>query len=151
SRLRGSGLPMREAEVKRRLAEQLRAEGFLNLRVRYGQEPGIDIEAQFPDSRRWLYIEVKGTRPGGHETASRRAALGEALWQIFSVYDGMAVCAIALPDTRGFRKLVQQILTPLSQLCLHILYVGEDEMWHQAPNELLPRRIASLKEALSRD
>lgn len=140
---------MREAEVKRRLAERLQAEGFLNLRVRYGQEPGIDIEAQFPDSRRWLYIEVKGTRSGGYDTANRRAVLGEALWQIFSVYDGSAVCAIALPNTRGFRRLIEQILTPLSRLRLHILYVGEDELWHQAPNEPLPCRITSLKEALS--
>jgi len=144
-----SGFPVREAEVKRRLAEQLQAEGFMNLRVRYGQEPGIDIEAQFPDSHRWLYIEVKGTRLGGHATSARRAALGEALWQIFSVYDGSAVCAIALPHTRGFRQLVDRILTPLSRLCLHILYVGENELWHQAPHEPLPRRINSLKEALS--
>lgn len=66
-----------------------------------------------------------------------------------SVYDGSAVCAIALPHTRGFRQLVDRILTPLSRLCLHILYVGENELWHQAPHEPLPRRINSLKEALS--
>lgn len=120
----------------------------MNLQVRYGQEPGIDIEAQFPNSRRWLYIEVKGTRPGAHEAASRRAALGEALWQIFSVYDGSAVCAIALPNTRGFRQLVRRILTPLGILRLHILYVGERELWHQAPDEPMPQPIAGLRETL---
>jgi hypothetical protein len=61
---------MREREVKQRLAEQLRKEGFMNLNVRYGQEHGIDIEAQFPRSRRWLYIEVKGERPGDRRQRS---------------------------------------------------------------------------------
>lgn len=140
---------MREDEVKRRLAEQLRAEGFMNLKVRYGQERGIDIEAQFPDFRRWLYIEVKGDRPGGQEAATRRAALGEALLQILEVYDGSAACAIAVPDSRGFRGLAQRLLLPLQKLGLHVIFVGEEGLWHLGPRSgPLPQRISSLKEVL---
>jgi hypothetical protein len=143
---------MREREVKQRLAEQLRKEGFMNLNVRYGQEHRIDIEAQFPRSRRWLYIEVKGERPGGQEAAKRRAALGEALLQILSVYDGSAVCAIALPFTRGYQNLVRQILVPLQRLELHMIFVREGEIWHLAPGSqgFLPQKVAALMEALER-
>lgn len=142
---------MRERQVKEILAQKLQAEGFMNLTVRYGNERGVDIEAQFPDSGRRLYIEVKGERPGAHETAKRRVALGEALLQIFAVYDGSSVCAIALPNTRGFRSLAQRVFTPLSRLELHALFVGEDgEIWHLGPKTPagLPRRISSLKEVL---
>lgn len=139
---------MREREVKERLAERLRSEGFMNLRVRYGQERGIDIEAQFPDSRRWVYIEVKGDRPGGQEAATRRAVLGEALLQLFEVYDGSAICAIALPDSQGFRGLAQRILLPLQKMGLHVIFVGEG-FWHLGPRSGPgPRKISSLKEVL---
>ena len=143
---------MREREVKQQLAEQLRKEGFMNLKVRYGQEHGIDIEAQFPKSRRWLYIEAKGERPGGQEAAKRRVALGEALLQILSVYDGLAVCAIALPFTHGYQNLVRQILVPLQRLELHMIFVREDEVWHLAPGSkgFLPQKVASLREVLER-
>jgi len=141
---------VREREVKERLAERLRSEGLMNLRVRYGREHGIDIEAQFPATRRWLYIEVKGERPGGQATANRRTALGEALLQIFEVYNGSAACAIALPNTRGFQNLARRILMPLGRLGLHLIFVGEEEIWHLAPNAPggLPRKVSSLKEVL---
>ena len=141
---------VREREVKRLLAQRLQEEGFMNLKVRYGPERGIDIEAQFPDSRRHLYIEVKGERPGGQATATRRAALGEALLQILSVYDGSAVCAIALPFTRGYQNLVRRILVPLRRLGLHMIFVRGDEIWHLAPGSpgFLPRKAASLREVL---
>ena len=143
---------VREREVKRLLAQRLREEGFMNLKVRYGREHGIDIEAQFPETRRWLYIEVKGERPGGQATATRRAALGEALLQILSVYDGSTVCAIALPFTRGYQNLVRRILVPLHRLGLHMIFVREDEVWHLAPGSpgFLPQRVASLREVLER-
>ncbi len=141
---------MRESKAKRILAERLDAEGFMNLTVRYGQKRGIDIEAQFPDSGRWLYIEVKGERAGGQAAATRRAALGEALLQAFSVYDDSAVCAIALPNTRGFRNLIRRMLVPLRKLGLHVIFVGEEEIWHLGPDTPggLPRRVSSLKEVL---
>ena len=142
---------MRERKVKQILAQRIEDEGFMNLKVRYGSERGVDIEAQFPDSRRWLYIEVKGERPGGQETAQRRVVLGEALLQVFSIYDGSSVCAIALPNTRGFRNLAQRIFLPLSRLGLHVIFVGENgEIWHLGPATPagLPRRVPSLRKAL---
>lgn len=138
---------MREREVKQRLAERLRSEGFMNLKVRYSSERGIDIEAQFPDSRRWVYIEAKGKRAGGQEAATRRAVLGEALLQVFEVYDGSAVCAIALPETRGFRSLARRILLPLGRLGLNVIFVGEEGLWHLGKGAM-PRKVSSLKEVL---
>lgn len=123
----------------------------MNIRVRYGNERGVDIEAQFPDTRRWIFIEVKGERSGSQKTAQQRAALGEALLQIFNVYDSTSVCAIALPNTRGFQKLIRNIFLPLSRLRIHVLFIGEDgEIWHAGPTTPagLPRRISSLREAL---
>lgn len=51
----------------------------------------------------------------------------------------------------GFMNLTVRILTPLGRLRLHVLYLGEHEIWHQAPNGTMPQRISSLKEALGRD
>ena len=141
---------MRERKVKQILAQHLEEEGFMNLKVRYGSERGVDIEAQFPESGRWLYMEVKGTRTGA-QAATIRAVFGEALLQVFSIYDGSAVCAIALPNTRGFRGLAQRVFLPLSRLGLHVVFVGKDgEIWHLGPTAPagLPRRVSSLRKAL---
>jgi len=141
---------VREQKVKQILAEHLKMEGFMNLKVRYGHERGIDIEAQFPESGRWLYIEVKGTRTGA-QAANIRQVFGEALLQIFSIYDGSSVCAIALPNTQEFRRLARQIFMPLSRLGVHALFVGKNgEIWHLGPKTPagLPRRVSSLKEVL---
>lgn len=141
---------MRERRVVEILAQRLMKEGFLNVKPRYGSERGVDLEAQFPDSRRWLYIEAKGERPGSHETAKRRVVLGEALFQIFNIYDDSAVCAIALPNTRGFRNLARGIFGPLSRLGVHVLFIGEDgEVWHLDPKKVgLPHRVPCLREEL---
>lgn len=53
-------------------------------------------------------------------------ALGEALLQILSLYDGSSVCVIALPNTRGFRSLAQKVHPPLARLGIHVLFVGGD-------------------------
>lgn len=124
---------MREREVVRRLAERLQAEGVLNLKVRYGQEHGPDIEAELPTSHRRLFIEAKGERPGGQEGAKRRVALGEALFQILSVYDTDVVCALGLPFTKGYQTLVRNVLPGLRKLGVHVLWVRDDEIWHLSP------------------
>ncbi|GAA6751420.1 hypothetical protein Thermus77412_19730 [Thermus antranikianii] len=143
---------MRERRVTEILAQKLKEEGFVNLTVRSGKEHGPDIEAKLPASGRKLYVEAKGERPGGPEGSKRRIALGEALLQILSLYDGSSVCAIALPNTRGFRNLVPKVYPPLARLGIHVLFVDEDgQIWHLGPKETLksvPRRIDSLKEAL---
>ena len=141
---------MREREVTRRIAERLKAEGVLNMTVRYQQEHGPDIEAELPDTRKKLYIEAKGERPGGQETAKRRVALGEALFQILSVYDLDVICVIALPYTKGYQDLVKRIMPGLRQLHLHVLFVGADGIWHLSPktNGFFPTKPVLLLEAL---
>jgi len=141
---------MREREVVKRIAERLRIEGLMNLQVRYGQEQGLDIEGVLPSSRRRLYIEAKGDRPGGQEAAKRRVALGEALYQILAVYDADVVCAIALPSNQGFQRLLRNILPGLHRLGLHVLLVGDTDIWHLAPSAqgFFPSKPQSLIEAL---
>jgi len=146
-------MAMRERRVKQILAERLLAEGFMNLRVRYGNERGIDMEAQFPESGRRLYIEVKGERPGKQEASKRRVAFAEALLQIFFVYDSFAVCAIGVPHTRSFRRLVQKLHLPLKRLGLHVLLVDRDgRIWHLDPQNPpgVVRPVSSLANALGR-
>jgi hypothetical protein len=135
---------MRERRVTEILAQRLQEERFMSLAVRYGQEQGPDLEARLPASGRRVYIEAKGEQPGGNESAKRRTALGKALLQILLRYDSISVCAIALPNTRGFHP-------PLARLGIHVLLVGEDgQIWHLGPKTPagLPRRIASLKDTL---
>ncbi len=139
---------MQERDVTRTLAERLRREGLLNLTVRYGSEPGPDIEGWLPRSRRRLFVEAKGERPSGNE----RAAVGEALLQILSRYDADVVCALALPYTDRFEDLVRSILPGLRQLGLHILLVRRAQIWHLGPQAagFFPARPDSLLEALDR-
>ena len=142
---------MRERRVTEILAQRLQEERFMSLGVRYGQEQGPDLEARLPASGRRVYIEAKGEQPGGNESAKRRTALGKALLQILLRYDSISVCAIALPNTRGFRNLAQKVHPPLARLGIHVLLVGEDgQIWHLGPKTPagLPRRIASLKDTL---
>lgn len=124
----------------------MKAEGVLNLKVRYGQERGPDIEAQLPDSYRLLFIEAKG------ETAAPDVDLGTALHQILTRYDGQAVCGIALPFTERYKKLVRNILPGIQRLGLHILFVRDAEVWHLSPNAagFFPTKPVSLVEALKK-
>jgi hypothetical protein len=141
---------MREREVVKRIAERLRVEGVMILQVRYGQEQGPDIEGILPTCQRHLYIEAKGERPGGQESAKRRVALGEALYQTLAVYDADVVCAIALPFNAGYQRLLQKVLPGIRRLGLHVLLVRDDEIWHLAPTApgFFPTKPTSLIEAL---
>ncbi|HDI11152.1 MAG TPA: hypothetical protein ENF77_02370 [Candidatus Acetothermia bacterium] len=141
---------MREREVKKTLSEHLRADGFKLLDVRYRSRRGIDIEALCPEAGPKVYIEVKGERSGPNPQAKRRAALGEALLQVLEVYDGFSVCAIALPDTRGFRSLVARVHPPLKALGIHVVFVDEKGFSHLGPDSPtpLPQPISSLRHVL---
>jgi len=141
---------MREREVTRKVAERLKSDGILNLTVRYGSEPGPDIEGELPKTGRHLFVEAKGERPGGSEGAKRRVALGEALFQIFCSYDEEVVCAIALPRTEGYEDLLRRMLPALRRLGLHVLLVKDAEIWHLAPNAagLFPTIPKSITEVL---
>ncbi len=139
---------MREREVTRTLAEQLRAEGLLNLQVRYRNERGPDIEGTLPRSGRILYVEAKGERTN----VSERVIMGEALLQILSHYDRDVVCALAVPYTSGFESVLRNILPGLRRLGLHVLLVSEGEVWYLGPQAagFFPERPARLVEVLDR-
>lgn len=137
---------MREREIVKTVAEQLRAEGLMDLKVRYKNERGPDIEGYLPRSRRRVFIEAKGERPSGNE----RAAVGEALLQILSQYDTDVVCAIALPFVARFQHLVRSTLPGLKRLGLHVLLVRDGEVWHLGPRAagFFPSKPESLIEML---
>lgn len=141
---------MREKEIKALIARKLKDEGFSFPQVRYGSRRGIDIETKHPDTKVPIFMEIKGERPGGSESAKSRAAVGEALFQIFSVYDGSSLCALVFPKTKRFLNLLKRVKKPLSELKIHILFVNEKGIWHLAPDSPLPfpQKIDSLREAL---
>lgn len=135
---------MREREVIRKVVERLKCEGILSLQVRYGREHGPDIEARLPNSRRLLFIEAKG------DVKAPDSAIGVALYQILTRYDGQAVCGIALPLTESYKKLARKILPAIQRLGLHLIFVKEDEIWHLSPNAsgFFPSKPESLVEVL---
>jgi hypothetical protein len=139
---------MRERKVTKTIADRLSAEGLLNPQARYRNEPGPDIEGTLPRSGRTLYIEAKGERRNVRE----RVALGEALLQILRYYDWDVVCALAVPYTDGFVRVLRDILPGLRRLGLHLLLVREGEVWYLGPqaNGFFPERPARLIEVLDR-
>ncbi len=145
----GKDAAMREREIVQILAKRLAEEG-VSMTVRYGPVRGPDIEGQLPRSRRRFFIEAKGERPGGAETAKRRVAMGEVLLQILPVYDRDVVCAIALPNHPGYRRLVRRILPGLLRLDMHVFFVDNEGIRHLSPNAsgFLPRKVHSVSEAL---
>jgi hypothetical protein len=137
---------MRERHVIKLVALRLQAEGVLNLQVRYAPERGPDIEAQLPQSRRLLFLEAKG------ETKAPDVALGTALYQILTRYDGHVVCGVALPFTERYEMLVRNILPGVQRLGLHILFVKDEQVWYLSPNAagFFPTKPTSLVEAIEK-
>jgi len=125
---------MREREVTKVVAARLREEGALNLKVRYGSEGGPDIECDLPGSGRRLYVEAKGFRAGGKVSQNCRTTVGEALLQIFSIYDRDVLCAMALPYSDGYTTVVRNIMPGLRVLGVHVLLVRGTEVWHLRPD-----------------
>lgn len=112
---------MREREVIRIVAERLRSDGLAGMSVRY-QGPGPDIEGVLPRSGRRLFVEAKGIR----RNQSPRVALGEALLQILSRWDRDVVCALALPYTEEFVKILRTILPGVRRLGLYVILVRDE-------------------------
>ena len=141
---------MRERQIKALIAKRLKDEGFSFPDVRYGSQRGIDIETRHPDTNTPIYMEIKGERTGGNESAMARAAVGESLFQILSVYDGLALCVLVFPKTQRFINLVNRVRTPLSKLKIHILFVEEVGIWHLSPDSIMPypQKIETLREVL---
>jgi hypothetical protein len=135
---------VRECDVTKRVAERLKREGILSLHMRPGHEHGPDIEAQLPASRRLLFIEAKGN------LKAPDAAIGVALYQILTRYDGEAACAIALPYTKKYEQLARNMLTGIQRLGVHLILVKEDDIWHLSPHAggFFPSKPESLMEAL---
>ncbi len=139
---------MREREVIRTVAERLRAEGLMDLKVRYGSEPGPDIEGTLPRSRRHLFVEAKGERA----RTSPRITVGEALLQILSRWDSDVVCALAVPYNKEFEEVLRTILPGLRCLELHVLLAKDGEVWYLSPNKagFLVEKPLSIIEVLER-
>ncbi|MDZ7268319.1 MAG: hypothetical protein ONB48_11365 [candidate division KSB1 bacterium] len=136
---------MRERELVQALANRLRQENLREVRVRPGNQRGADIEGILPRSHRRLFIEAKGVRARENE----RVAVGEALLQILRHYDYDVVCAIAVPYTPAFEKLLRSIMPGLAKLGIHVLLVRPDEIWHVPPMRgFFPEKHESLLEKL---
>lgn len=109
-----------EDEVKSAMVAHLESDGYV-VRVAWGRERGIDIDATRPGSR--LVIEAKGeASPGAQQANYFLNALGE-LVQRWS--DPEAEYGLALPDHRQFIGLVDR-LPPLARerLRLRIWFVA---------------------------
>lgn len=137
---------MRERDLVKILAERLRQEGLVDLKMRAGHQRGSDIEGKLPESGRRLFIEAKGER----SYPDARAAMGEAILQILHHYDYDVICALAVPYTRAFEKLLRSIMPGLARLGIHGLLVrAPDEVWYVSPTrDFSPERPESLVKRL---
>lgn len=93
-----------EDEVKTAMKAYLEAQGY-RVKVMWGKERGIDIDARRPDGR--LILEAKGevaSQP--QKTNYFLSALGELLQRMS---DERATYGLALPDNATFRRLVDRL------------------------------------------
>lgn len=100
----GNGL-LTEDEVKSAVKDHLVAEGF-TVQVAWGRERGVDLDARHRDGRRWL-IEAKGEVAAGPQQVNY--FLGALAELIQRMEDPDATYALALPDNRQYRGLVERL------------------------------------------
>lgn len=103
---RFGGERITEDEVKEAVRAYLAADGFL-VEVAWGRVPGIDVDASHRDGRRFV-IEAKaevGTA-GAQQHNYFVGMLGELVQRMS---DPDAMYAIALPDNRQYRGLVERL------------------------------------------
>jgi hypothetical protein len=106
SRARFAGDRITEDEVKEAVRAYLAADGFA-VEVAWGRAPGIDIVAQHADGRRYV-IEAKAEVgiAGAQQHNYFVGMLGELIQRMD---DPEAIYAIALPDNRQYRGLVNRL------------------------------------------
>lgn len=110
-----------EDEVKTAVRDHLVAEGF-EVTVAWGRTRGIDLDARQDDGRRFV-IEAKGEAPPGAQQVNYfLGAIGELVQRMS---DPAAVYALALPDHRQYRGLVERLPThAVERLGLTVFWVG---------------------------
>lgn len=94
-----------EDEVKSAVKDHLEAEGF-TVQVAWGRERGVDLDARHRDGRRWL-IEAKGEVAAAPQQVNY--FLGALAELIQRMEDPDASYALALPDNRQYRGLVERL------------------------------------------
>lgn len=106
SRARFAGDRVTEDEVKEAVRAHLAADGFA-VEVAWGRTPGIDILARHADGRRYV-IEAKAEVgiAGAQQHNYFVGMLGELIQRMD---DPEATYAIALPDNRQYRGLVNRL------------------------------------------
>jgi hypothetical protein len=111
-----------EDEVKEAVRAHLAADGF-EVKVAWGRVPGIDVDANHPDGRRFV-IEAKaevGTT-GAQQHNYFVGMLGELVQRMS---DPLATYAIALPDNRQYRGLFERLpLMAKERLGLVVFWVA---------------------------
>lgn len=116
------GEKLTEDEVKAAVKAQLEAEEW-TVRVAWGRERGIDIEARRAGER--LLIEAKGEAPPGPQQVNYfLGALGELVQRMD---DPTARYGLALPGHRQYRGLVERLpRVARDRLHLVVYFVGRD-------------------------
>jgi hypothetical protein len=93
-----------EDEVKSAVLAFLQARGYTDIKVAWGHQRGVDIDARGPDGR--LLIEAKGDAPTPQMQGNYfLGTLGELLQRMD---DSDASYGIALPDNNRSRMLIEK-------------------------------------------
>ena len=103
--VRGVGSLLTEDEVKGAVREHLVSEGY-QVRVAWGRERGIDIEATRAEPPGRLVIEAKGETLQPQQVNYFLGALGELVQRMD---DPKAQYGLALPDNGQYRGLIQRL------------------------------------------
>lgn len=118
-----SGL-LSEDEVKSAVKDHLEAEGF-RVHIAWGRERGVDVDARHPDGRRWL-VEAKGEVGIGSQQVNY--FLGALAELVQRMADPAASYALALPDNRQYRSLVDRLPDLAKQrLGLRVFWVARGD------------------------
>ena len=114
--------PLQEEEIKRVLADYLVSNGW-NVKVAWGHQQGIDIDAD-RNGKRWI-IEVKG--PGSRPQMRVNyfiSILGETLQRM---NDYNAKYSIALPDLQQYKGLWNKLpKLAKERTTIHLILVDEN-------------------------
>ena len=117
-----SGGRFSEDAIKKVLENWLIAQGW-KVKVAWGQERGIDVEA-ITNEKRWV-IEVKGQ--GKHDQARGNYFIGMLGETLQRMEDPIAKYSIALPDIQRYRNLWQRLPSlAKSRTAITAIFVDEE-------------------------